>query len=87
MKYYSIVQMGLHDCDCRDHQDLKEVHNLVPMSWEEKSGDGILPWIPESGKSSVSSLAGAISEMSKLRTETPSIYVKSMSKDSKSVVR
>lgn len=80
-----LAQIGIEDCECQDHKDLAHVHNLVPMYWERKDGSdnsfssaGVNTWLPEAGKPVENSLTGTIPEMTRLRTETTTIYVKAV---------
>lgn len=64
------------------------MHNLAPMYWEKKDGlddkfasVGVTAWLPEASKPLETSLIGTIAEMVKLRSNTPTIYVKAISKD------
>ncbi|XP_043682385.1 maltase A2-like isoform X1 [Vespula pensylvanica] len=82
-------EIGIMDCECEDHQDLAHLHNLAPMYWEKKDGlddkfasVGVTAWLPEASKPLETSLIGTIAEMAKLRSDTPTIYVKAISKDS-----
>ncbi|XP_015608416.1 neutral and basic amino acid transport protein rBAT isoform X2 [Cephus cinctus] len=86
-------EIGLMDCDCKDHQDLAHVHNLVPMLWDSRDGSGVkfsshgtIPWLTGSTKSSETTLTGTISEMAKLRHVTPGLYVKAIYKDTNGTV-
>ncbi|XP_032671388.1 maltase A2-like isoform X3 [Odontomachus brunneus] len=78
-------EIGIEDCECRDHKDLAHVHNLVPMYWEKKDGSdskfssaGVTTWLPEAGKPAETSLTGTIPKMTRLRSETTTIYVKAV---------
>ncbi|XP_014488636.1 PREDICTED: probable maltase [Dinoponera quadriceps] len=82
-------EIGIEDCECQDHKDLAHVHNLVPMYWERKDGSdsrfssaGVTTWLPEAGKPVETSLTGAIPKMTRLRTETTTIYVKAVFRES-----
>ncbi|XP_043488838.1 maltase A2-like isoform X1 [Polistes fuscatus] len=81
-------EKGIIDCECEDHQDLAHLHNLAPMHWEKKDGlddkftsVGVTAWLPEASKPLETSLTGTIAEMTKLRSDTPPIYVKAIAKD------
>ncbi|XP_014612260.1 PREDICTED: maltase A2-like isoform X1 [Polistes canadensis] len=81
-------EKGIIDCECEDHQDLEHLHNLAPMYWEKKDGlddkftsIGVTAWLPEASKPLETSLIGTIAEMTKLRSDTPPIYVKAIAKD------
>ncbi|XP_020287809.1 maltase A2-like isoform X2 [Pseudomyrmex gracilis] len=78
-------EIGIEDCECQDHKDLAHVHNLVPMYWEKKDNSdssfspmGITTWLPEARKPTETMLKGAITQMTRLRTETTPIYVKAV---------
>lgn len=82
---FLFTQIGIEDCECQDHKDLAHVHNLVPMYWEKKDGfdskfssAGVTTWLPEAGKPVETSLTGTIPEMTRLRSETTTIYVKAV---------
>ncbi|XP_012254372.2 neutral and basic amino acid transport protein rBAT-like isoform X2 [Athalia rosae] len=81
-------EIGMVDCDCEDHRDLEHVHNLMPMLWEGATdkGDGFsstgaIHWLLGSTESIKTTLVGAIRAMSKLRSETPTIYMNGVYKD------
>lgn len=87
----SFAQIGIEDCECRDHKDLAHVHNLVPMYWEKEDGSsnsfsplGITTWLPEAGKPMETSLKNTVTEMAKLRKETTPIYIKMVLRESQS---
>lgn len=81
-------EIGIVDCECEDYQDLAHVHNLAPMYWEKKDGlddkfasVGVTAWLPEATKPLETSLIGTVAEMARLRSATPTIYVKAIRKD------
>ncbi|XP_012242473.1 maltase A2 isoform X1 [Bombus impatiens] len=81
-------EIGMLDCECKDHKDLAHVHNLAPMYWEEIGGSeikftsgGVTAWLPESRKPLETSLTGTIAKMASLRSETTPIYVKAVLKE------
>ncbi|XP_011696219.1 PREDICTED: neutral and basic amino acid transport protein rBAT-like isoform X1 [Wasmannia auropunctata] len=83
-------EIGIEDCECRDHKDLAHVHNLVPMYWEKEadgsgssfSPSGVTAWLPEAGKPMKTSLKNTIAEMTRLRMEATPVYVKAVLRDS-----
>ncbi|XP_024881066.1 maltase A2-like isoform X1 [Temnothorax curvispinosus] len=84
-------EIGIEDCECRDHKDLAHVHNLVPMYWEKDDGPGIsfspsgvTAWLPEAGKPMETSLKNTVTKMAKLRMEATPIYVKAVLRESQS---
>ncbi|XP_018396316.1 PREDICTED: maltase A2-like [Cyphomyrmex costatus] len=84
-------EIGIEDCECRDHKDLAHVHNLVPMYWEKEEGSGstfspsgVTAWLPEAGKPMETSLKSTVTEMAKLRTEATPIYVKAVLRENQS---
>ncbi|XP_033349159.1 maltase A2-like isoform X3 [Bombus vosnesenskii] len=81
-------EIGMLDCECKDHKDLAHVHNLAPMYWEDIGGSeikftsgGVTAWLPESRKPLETSLTGTIAKMASLRSETTPIYVKAVLKE------
>ncbi|XP_023289386.1 neutral and basic amino acid transport protein rBAT isoform X2 [Orussus abietinus] len=83
-------EIGMVDCNCEDHQDLKDLHNLTPMFWDKTDGvadkfstNGVFAWLSEPTAPTETSLIGAVAKMVKLRSETPTIYVKAVYKDNK----
>ncbi|XP_066591158.1 maltase A2-like isoform X2 [Prorops nasuta] len=81
-------EIGIVDCECKDHLDLQHVHNLAPMYWgkEEGSDDmfsstSVVPWLPTAAKPLETNLIGSIAEMAKLRKDTTPIYVNAVTKD------
>ncbi|XP_018364151.1 PREDICTED: neutral and basic amino acid transport protein rBAT-like isoform X2 [Trachymyrmex cornetzi] len=84
-------EIGIEDCECRDHKDLAHVHNLVPMYWEKKEGSGssfspsgVTAWLPEAGKPIETSLKSTVTEMAKLRMEATPVYVKAVLRENQS---
>ncbi|XP_077255725.1 alpha-amylase 3 isoform X1 [Temnothorax americanus] len=84
-------EIGIEDCECRDHKDLAHVHNLVPMYWEKDDGpgssfspSGVTAWLPEAGKPMETSLKNTVTKMAKLRMEATPIYVKAVLRESQS---
>ncbi|XP_046591954.1 maltase A2 isoform X1 [Neodiprion lecontei] len=79
-------EIGMLNCDSEDHQDIKHVHNLSPMDWEEVTdGDkfcsDIIPWLPKPPKPVKTTLVGAIRAMARLRSQVPTIYINAVYKD------
>ncbi|XP_076647136.1 maltase A2 isoform X1 [Halictus rubicundus] len=81
-------EIGMSDCECEDHKDLRHVHNVPPMNWDSIDGGshkfastGAMAWLPEAAKPLQTILAGTIPEMVKLRSETTPIYVKAVMKE------
>lgn len=70
----------------KDHGDVKHIHQLSPMNWN-KNGTGFtksthLPWLPYAeGDSRTEITETILSNMTKLRIDTPSIYMNSVWKD------
>ncbi|KYN37379.1 putative maltase D [Trachymyrmex septentrionalis] len=84
-------EIGIEDCECRDHKDLAHVHNLVPMYWEKKEGSGssfslsgVTAWLPEARKPIETSLKNTVTEMAKLRMEATPVYVKAVLRENQS---
>ncbi|XP_071558731.1 alpha-amylase 3 isoform X2 [Temnothorax nylanderi] len=84
-------EIGIEDCECRDHKDLAHVHNLVPMYWEKDDGpdssfspSGVTAWLPEAGKPMETSLKNTVTKMAKLRMEATPIYVKAVLRENQS---
>ncbi|XP_051175305.1 neutral and basic amino acid transport protein rBAT-like isoform X2 [Leptopilina boulardi] len=82
-------EKGLLECDCPDHADLEHVHNLMPMRWDKNdviNDDGAsenfssfqFPWLSKSNDPIETNLDDAISNMTSIRRETPTIYVKAL---------
>lgn len=76
------LQIGMTNCDCKDHQDLEHLHNLSPMYWEGVAGStenftsqGVIPWLPFSLQPIKSDMDRAVPEMAKLRRATTSILL------------
>ncbi|XP_018055883.1 PREDICTED: neutral and basic amino acid transport protein rBAT-like isoform X2 [Atta colombica] len=84
-------EIGIEDCECRDHKDLAHVHNLIPMYWEKKEGSessfspsGVTAWLPEARKPMETSLKSTVTEMAKLRMEATPVYVKAVLRENQS---
>ncbi|XP_011871329.1 PREDICTED: maltase A2-like isoform X2 [Vollenhovia emeryi] len=82
-------EIGIEDCECRDHMDLVHVHNLVPMYWEKEDGSGssfspsgVTAWLPEAGKPLETSLKSTVTKMARLRMEATPVYVKAVLRES-----
>lgn len=86
---FSFAQIGIEDCECRDHKDLAHVHNLVPMYWEKEdhssssfSPSGVTTWLPEAGKPMETSLKSTVTEMTRLRMNATPVYIKAVLRES-----
>lgn len=82
-------EIGIEDCECRDHKDLAHVHNLVPMYWEKEdhssssfSPSGVTTWLPEAGKPMETSLKSTVTEMTRLRMNATPVYIKAVLRES-----
>ncbi|XP_043277023.1 maltase A2-like isoform X2 [Venturia canescens] len=80
-------EIGMTNCDCKDHQELKHLQNLSPMYWEAVAGStenfssqGVVPWLPVSMQPAKSDMARAVPEMAKLRRATTPIFVEAAAK-------
>ncbi|XP_043470087.1 maltase A2-like isoform X2 [Leptopilina heterotoma] len=86
-------EKGILECDCPEHADLEHVHNLTPMHWDksdainsganEKFSSYQIPWLSKSNDPIETNLRDAISNMTSIRKETPTIYVKSVINNNK----
>lgn len=63
-----------------ERQDLKHLHHLTSMPWPNKTSK-ILPWMPAERSSAIFDQVPIVSAMTRLRAESPSIYMNTVNKD------
>lgn len=86
------MQIGMLNSESKSHGNSAQLNQLVPMRWDNQNSDDetfskptTAPWIPGSAKPVATNLTGLLPELSKLRSETTSIYVKAVIKNEQPV--
>ncbi|XP_017784590.1 PREDICTED: neutral and basic amino acid transport protein rBAT-like [Nicrophorus vespilloides] len=81
-------EVGMHQVEDpeNDREDLKHLHQLGAMIWEELrfTKKGLLPWMHGKPTHSNFKQLELVSKMAKLRVQSPSIYVNTVLKDGQS---
>lgn len=83
-------EISLQEVHDQDHNDVKHMHQLAPMKWSKDNTafttSGIIPWLPYAKADTNSDiLERLISNMTKFRSDTPSIYMSSIWKDNENL--